>query len=184
MNDFGMMGLSSLAEINYLRLEAMELFERCLTEGRPQLFEGFIEQQISREPPPLELLREVADDLHQRLVSLREYRADVLERAWRTLTVDFSLQDGSRGDSLEEMQKLAHQLRSADTHSHLAPDEVVMLRKMLDISLDTAAQLRDDLQMTERLHGYVSDWVNALNATIARRFWADGRPDKSASEIQ
>src|SRR5690606_25880350 len=91
MDDFGVMGLASLAELNYLRLEAMDLFERCLTEGSPACLETFIEEQLSHEPPRLELLREVGEDLHQRLLSLREYHYDVLERVWVTLSQDYGL---------------------------------------------------------------------------------------------
>ncbi len=172
-----MMGLSSLAEINYLRLEAMELFERCLTEGRPNALEAFIEQQISREPPLLELLREIAEDLHQRLLSLRESRSDLLERVTRTLTDDFGLGASgfALGDPLVEIEK---QLVEVDTHQ-LTEEDTILLRKMLDTSLQTATQLREDIAMTERLHLYIQDWLNGLNATVARRFWVNGRGDQS-----
>lgn len=166
-----MMGLSSLAEINYLRLEAMELFERCLTEGRPNALETFIEQQISREPPLLELLREIAEDLHQRLISLRENRSELQAKVTRTLIDDFNLEISAfaMGDPLLEIEK---KLADQDNLS----EEV---RKMLDKSLQTAAQLRDDIAMTERLHLYLLDWLNALNATVARRFWVNGRGDQA-----
>jgi hypothetical protein len=171
MDDYGMMGLSSLAEINYLRLEAMELFERCLTEGRPNALEAFIEQQISRDPPLLELLREIAEDLHQRLLSLREYRSDLLDRVTRTLTDDFGLQISgfTMGDPLTEIEKRLEDL-SGD---NLTEEEIILLRKMLDASLQTAGQLRED--------SYIVDWLNGLNATAARRFWTDGKGDKSGS---
>jgi hypothetical protein len=177
MDDYGMMGLSSLAEINYLRLEAMELFERCLTEGRPNALEAFIEQQISRDPPLLELLREVAEDLHQRLISLREYRADLLDRVTRTLTDDFGMQISgfAMGDPLAEIEKRVKDL-SGD---NLTDEEIILLRKMLDASFQTAGQLRQDIAMTERLHLYIVDWLNGLNATVARRFWIEGKSDKS-----
>src|SRR5215813_12055956 len=79
----------TFAEVNYLRLEAMDLFERCLTEGKPDFLEAFVERQIMQEPPRLELLREVADELHQRLIGLREHHFDVRERAVRTLREKF-----------------------------------------------------------------------------------------------
>ncbi|MBZ0290053.1 MAG: hypothetical protein K8I30_20680, partial [Anaerolineae bacterium] len=184
MDDFGMMGLTSLAEMNYLRLEAMELFERCLTEGQPHALQVFIEQQISREPPPLELLREIADDLHQRLIGLREYHTDVLDRVWRTITDDFGFQPTALigGDPVREMEKLIHQIHTS--RAPLTDEEAVMLRKVLDTSLDTAAQLREDIIMTEHLYGTLSDWVNAFNAIVGRRFWADGRSDRYSGEAQ
>jgi hypothetical protein len=177
MDDQGTMGLSSLAEINYLRLEAMELFERCLAEGRSSLLESFIEQQISREPPLLELLREIAEDLHQRLLSLREYRADLLERVLRTLSDDFGLAVSAftMGDALIEIERRIANLEV----ENLSADSIALLHKMLDTSLETAAQLREDIAMTERLHLYIVDWFNGLNALAARRRWVDGRSDQS-----
>src|SRR5262245_38004075 len=91
LDDFHSLGLFSLAEQHYLRLEAMDLFERCLTEGKPDCLQAFFEQQISQEPPRLQLLRDIAEDLHQRLLSLREYHFDVRDRVMRSLHDDFKV---------------------------------------------------------------------------------------------
>ncbi len=177
MDEFGVMGLASLAELNYLRLEAMDLFERCLTEGSPASLEGFIEEQISQEPPRLELLREVAEDLHQRLLSLREYHYDVLERVWITLSQDFGMTSGSADrNQLLQVEQVIAQLQM--DNPLLTGEDEALLRKMLDTSLEAAQQLRSDILMTERLYMCIMDWVDGLNAHIARRFWADGRSDK------
>jgi hypothetical protein len=189
MDDYDGMGLASLAELNYLRLEAMDLFERCLTEGKADFLEGFIEQQISQEPPRLELLREVADDLYQRLLALREYHSDVMERVWRALNDDFGVRLGTvnSADPAETHRHLEHEnvmQRLRDYNPQLTQADEVLLREMLDTSLQTAGQLRGDIVMTELLHQYISDWVEGLNATIARRFWADGRSDKYTGGIQ
>ncbi len=178
MSNYGVMGLASLAELNYFRLEAMDLFERCLTEGSPACLETFIEEQISKEPPRLELLREVGEDLHQRLLSLREYHYDVLERVWTALKQDFGLALAEPFDhrQMPEADILIQRLQAANPD--LSQQEEVLLRKMLDTSLEAASRLQRDVHMTEHLHGYILDWVEGLNATIARRYWVDGRGDK------
>src|SRR5687767_3679503 len=84
-------GAFSFAELNYLRMEAMDRFERCLTEGRSLPLESFVEEQLAQDPPRLELLREVAEDLHQRLQGLRENHFDVRGRALAALRDNFSL---------------------------------------------------------------------------------------------
>ncbi len=178
MDDYGVMGLASLAELNYFRLEAMDLFERCLTEGSGGALETFIEEQISKEPPRLELLREVGEDLYQRLLSLREYHYDVLERVWAALQQDFGLAMKEPFDhrQMPDATLILQQLQAANPD--LTHEEAVLLQKMLDTSLEAAAQLQHDVQMTEYLHGYILDWVEGLNATIARRYWVNGRGDK------
>ena len=177
MNESAASGAFSFAELNYLRLEAMDLFERCLTEGQTSPLETFVEQQISQEPPRLELLREVAEDLHQRLLALRENHFDVRERVLRTVRDDFSL-DLSPLIPLKALE-CYHRLNPDDAIRFLCEQTVLAahdehaLRNALDASLGTAAQVHRDVVMTERLYDYVMDWLMGLNATMARRFWAE-----------
>jgi DNA-binding transcriptional regulator YhcF (GntR family) len=181
MDDYGVLGLASLAELNYMRLEAMDLFERCLTEGKTDSLEAFIEQQISQDPPRLELLREVAEDLHQRLLTLEENYADVLDRVWRALRDDFGVEIGTLDDLPKVYQQLEQKniVQRLRKHNPLLTDsDEVMLGKMLDASVQTASQLHADVIMTVHLHQYVTDWVDGLSATIARRVWVNGRGDK------
>lgn len=71
------LGLWSLNSMNTLRLEAMELFDRSLSERKALLMEVFIEQQLSQDPPPLDLLSQIAEDVHGRLMSLRQSHFEV-----------------------------------------------------------------------------------------------------------
>lgn len=187
MDDYGVLGLASLAELNYMRLEAMDLFERCLTEGKADLLETFIEQQISQEPPRLELLREVGEDLYQRLLALEENYTDLLHRVWRALSEDFGVEIGTLDDLPESYQHLDQEniiQRLRGYNPMLTSADEMMVRKMLDASLQTASQLRADVAMTEYLHQYVMDWVDGLNATVARRVWVNGRGDKYSGGLQ
>lgn len=185
MDDYGMMGLSSLAELNYMRLEAMDLFERCLTEGKPDSLIAFVERQISQDPPRVELLREVAEDLHQRLMGLHDYYLDIWGRTLTTLGSDFGLRFDRRTASAPfsrfEVEAIIQRVRS-ENPQFTAHDES-LLRKTLDTSVETAVQLRADIGMTERLYVYICDWVDGLSATIARRYWAKGRNDEYASGV-
>jgi hypothetical protein len=187
MDDYRVLGLASLAELNYMRLEAMDLFERCLTEGKADFLETFIEQQISQEPPRLELLREVGEDLHQRLLALEENHVDLLDRVWRALHDDFGVEIGTLDDLSETYQHLEAEnviQRLREYNPLLTDSDEAVVRKMLDASLQTASQLRSDVVMTEYLHQYVTDWVEGLSATIARRLWVNGRGDKYSRGLQ
>lgn len=183
------MGLAALAELNYLRLEAMDLFERCLTEGRGDSLESFIERQIARQPPRLELLREVAEDLHKRLAALREYRSDILERTWQTLRRDygFLIPQVNVSAPLAEIEHLGwHNVTrwAMDQGVILSEEDQAVLRKMVDTSLQTVTQLSADIGMTERLFESLSDWVEGLSATAARRSWFDNPEDADAGLLQ
>lgn len=171
-------GLFLLAELSYLRTEAMDLFERCLTEGTPDHLMNFIEEQISRDPPRVDVLRELAEDLHQRLLGLREYHFDVRERVLRTLRDDFhiDLSPLAPANALERYHllkpdRVMHFLH--DQNPRLTHKDEYLLRKMVEASLEMAAQLHRDVVMTEDLFYCVLDWADGLSATLARRFWGE-----------
>ena len=185
MDDFGMTGLSSLAELNYMRLEAMDLFDHCLTEGKPDRLVEFIEQQISQDPPRIELLRDVADDFHQRVLGLHENYLDVWYGTLDTLKLEYGLpidqEFASQPFTDADVDGLIGRLQQYN--ADLADHDELPLRQLLDSALETATQLRADIAMTERLFVYLSDWIDGLNATVARRYWAEGRNDDYAAGV-
>ena len=181
-------GAFSFAELNYLRMEAMDRFERCLTEGRSHPLESFVEEQLAQDPPRLELLREVAEDLHQRLQGLRENHFDVRGRALAALRDNFSL-DLSPLIPLQDLEHyhlldLDEALLFLREQANLASQDEAVLRKMLEGSVSMAAQLHRDVQMTLNLYDYIMDWVMGLNATLVRRYWADAHYNPSMECIQ
>lgn len=180
-------GLFLLAELSYLRSEAMDLFERCLTEGSPTHLMVFIEEQIAQDPPRVDVLRELAEDLHQRLLGLREYHFDVRERVLRTLRDDFHIDLSllAPANALEHYHLLKLErvmLFLRDQNPRLTHKDEYLLRKMVEASLQMAAQLHRDVVMTEDLFFCVMDWADGLSATIARRFWGDDWLDLSHSD--
>jgi hypothetical protein len=171
-------GLFLLAELSYLRSEAMDLFERCLTEGVPDYLMGFIEEQIAQDPPRLDVLRELAEDLHQRLLGLREYHFDVREQVLRTLRDDFhiDLSPLAPANALERYHMLELDRVMGFLHEQnpaLTRKDQFLLRKMVEASLEMASQLHEDVVMTQELFFCVMDWADGLSATIARQFWFD-----------
>ncbi|NDJ77359.1 MAG: hypothetical protein GYB65_13985 [Chloroflexi bacterium] len=174
----------SLAELNHLRTEAMALFEQSLTSGDSSGLIAFIEHQLSHEPPRIELLRELADDLQLRLLSLREYHFDVRERVVRMLKESYNVDVTTLTPPARLSQY--HTLRVDDVLSlvrasgiQLNDQETALLQKMVDASLKMAAQLYNDIQLTATLHQMVIDWLDAMQATIAKRYWnhgSDGPP--------
>lgn len=54
------------------RIEALELFDRCVAEGSPRRFEVYIQKLITQNPPPLALLLELTDAIRGRVFNLRQ----------------------------------------------------------------------------------------------------------------
>jgi hypothetical protein len=168
--------LFSLAESSHLRIEAMQLFEQSLTNGDASLMVAFIERQLANDPPRIQLLREIADDLQQRLLSLREYHFDVRERVVSTLSesydIDISplapaaLLDQYHLLSLDDVLALIQ-----ETNPTLCDHDIAILHKMIDASLHIAAQLHEDIRITRELYDLILDWLEALSATMARQHW-------------
>lgn len=170
-------GAFSFAELNYLRSEALDRFERCLTEGRAHPLESFVEEQLAQEPPRLELLREVAEDLHQHLLGLREHHFNVRGRALELVLATFGF-DLSPMIPLQDLEHF-HLLDINEVWLYLRQqgnldekDEIV-LRTLLEPAMLVASQLHHDVEMTQNLYNYIMDWVMGLNTTVVRRYWAD-----------
>jgi hypothetical protein len=173
--------LFSLAELNHLRLEAMRLFEDCLTSGDDGKLVEFIGQQLMHEPPRLQLLSELADDLQQRLLSLREYHFDVRDRVVRTLGENYGIDITplTPADALENYHELsAKQVLHLIVNSgkDLDKEDTALLEKMIEASVQMAKQLNNDIQLTVRLHHLVLDWLEGMQAVIARNNWNNQPP--------
>ncbi len=167
--------LASL-EANPIRLQAMSLFERCLSEGATHSFETFVEEQLAHEPPEIELLRDVAEDLHQRLLALREHHFDVRDQALRRLQDDYllDLSPLTPPDALDRYHLLdAEAAVSYLGRQHPSADEgeARRVRRLLEASTALASQLYHDVLMTEQLYDFVTDWVMGLCAQVARQGW-------------
>lgn len=176
--------LQSLAELNNLRKEAMRLFEDCLTSGDTTALVKFVEQQITQTPPRLHLLREIADDLQLRLLSLREHHFDVRERVVSVLAESYHI-DITRlapPDKLYTYHSLSIDsiMQRVRSHAdHLQQDELIMLHKMIAVSLEMASQLFNDIQLTEQLHTMVMDWLEGMSSLSIRRHWPNTESDQA-----
>lgn len=168
--------LFALTELNHLRHEAMQIFEQSLTQGDLAPMISFIEEQLIHEPPRLQLLREITDDLQQRLLSLRAYHFDVRERVVSTLHdtygVDISpLAPQAQLDRYHHLTQDALLAYVQDQNPALEKRERLLIRKMIDASLQMAVQLYNDIQLTTHLFNLVLDWTEAISASIARQHW-------------
>jgi hypothetical protein len=167
------LGLFSLATFQTMRLEALDLFDRSLAESKPEYLERFLEQQVAQDPPSLELLSQIAEDVHQRLLVLRQRHFDARDHFRRTLQQQygFDVSPFFPPDPLEYHRlNLDEALRFiGDQQPEIRP----ILRQLLQDALSNAAQLYVEMTLAEHLYSYVMDWLMALHIVSVRGAWAD-----------
>jgi hypothetical protein len=174
-------GLSFFAELNQLRTQALDLFDRCLAEGNPAPIIVFIERQLVGDPPHLQLLRDFAEDLQQRLISLRTYHYDVRENVVRTFADAYGVDITplAAANDLSSYHRLDPQTVVAFAQSHgatLTEKDRLLLAKMVEASVRAAEHLAEDIKLTEDLQRLVLDWLEALSRTMGRRYWSIESP--------
>ena len=170
-------GLYSLATFHTLRIEALDLFDRSLAEGNVEYLERFIEQQVAQEPPPLELLSQVAEDVHQRLLNLQQLHFDARDGMRRTLEHQYGF-DITPFLSIDPLDY--HRLNveealnfSSPQQSRLTEENRIMLRQILQEALASAAQLYEQMALAEKLYTYLRDWLMGLHIVSIRGAWSE-----------
>ena len=183
-DEFESLSLFAMAEFSQLRAHALDLFDRCLLENNPAPIIAFIERQVSNNPPHLHLLRDFVEGLQTRLLSLRSSQYDVRLNVIKTFADDYGIDitQFAPTTALAEyhLLKLSEIIDFA-RHSPKAPatEDLLLLAKVLEASVRTAARLNAEIEMTQTLETMVLDWLEALNATMGRRYWSQDQPDSS-----
>ncbi len=158
-------GLFSIAEVYRLRVEAMHLYERCLTSGDDTSFIDFISAQVTQDPPRLSLLFGIAEDLEQRLLSLHAHHYDVQERVARALYEAY-------GTDFAD-------LNATEPPADLGDVDAQLVREVINASSEAAASLQVDIQTTHRLQQLVQEWAEGIGSLAIRETWnspLNGRP--------
>jgi hypothetical protein len=159
--------LFSYGDLNTLRLEALNLFERCLRDGTPSALLRFIEHQIAKEPPPVQLLTEIAEELHRRLQTLRQLQFDLRAHTLHSLRHEF----GIDLSPLFPLNGFDHQMSVDSVFERLlpngAPDELA-LRHTLETAFEASGHVVEDILMVESLYNFLTDWTLALSVRAAR----------------
>ncbi len=161
------------AEYHILRREAAETIEHCLRRGEDCEFVAFMEAQIATHPPRLNLLRDVAGELHVRLLALRQQRLDVRVRVVASLQNDYGI-DVTRCcpvNSLEHDASVSVDDILVYVEGGLsdeAAQDMALIRAMVQASVEVVTQLSADIRLTEQLHNTLLDWLMGLSSRSSR----------------
>ncbi len=171
------LGLFSLATFQTMRLEALDLFDRSLAEGNGRYLEKFLERQIAQEPVPLELLSQIAEDVHQRLVSLRQRHFEMRDQIRRNLLQQYHVDLSTilPNDPFEYHQfNLDEALDFClGANAALTEDHQQALRKTLQEAIENGERLYAETALADHLYNYISDWWMALHIVSVRGAWTN-----------
>lgn len=161
------------AELRYLRSEAMALLDRCLDEGQGEPLEAFVDDQIAHEPPRLDLLWEIADELARRQSALLQSHALARDRVAQTLVDDLGLTVSTDGpsNSVDAFLVFHAELYGELAESASRPPVDSALSRKLSAALADAQRTRRALAVVRQLHAYLLDWLGGLSAVAARQSW-------------
>lgn len=168
-------GMFTLATFHTLRIEALDLFDRSLSEGKLDYLERFIEMQVAQEAPPLELLSQIAEDVHQRLLGLQQQHFDARDGIRRTVELQYGvdLTPLLPIDPLEYHRLNIDDALNVKGTQQLTDENRQLLRQMLQDALLTGARLYEEMSVAEYLYKYLTDWLMALHIISVRGSWAE-----------
>lgn len=163
-----------------LRIQALDLFDRCLAQGDPTPIIAFIERQVYLQPPDLDLFRDFSDDLQQRIVSLRSSLYELRDKLVMNCAshqIDITLL--LPAEALSEMHaaepaRIVDLVR--DRRPELSADVQQSLRLQIEETISTATQIHGDTEVTEMMYYLVLDWFDALCAAASRHEWWNDFP--------
>ncbi len=163
-------------DYNALRMEAVLILERCLTVQNSAAFERFIEAQIAQEMPPVPLMREIAEDLHQRLQSCRQYLFDLRESLLQDLKTLIRLDLTNLCAAQETEHWLTHLLDECyplvETRiAHATVETKLEVFDLMGRTQEAAAIAVHQQIMFEHLYQVLMDWALALGVVSARTAW-------------
>ncbi len=173
---FDSLALVAMAELSQLRTQALDLFDRCLAERNPAPILSFIERQVMGDPPHLPLLREFASGLQQRLISLHAYHYDVRDKVTKTFAdYGVDITPFLPTNALADFHRINTEkvLEYAKQKATLPGKDLLLLTKLLEASVQTTERLHSEIAMTTELQDVALDWLDALSATVGRRYWSE-----------
>ncbi len=171
----------TFAAFNVLRHEAMTLLDQALVHGQAPIFIAFVERHMAEMPPPLELINQLADDVHQRLQLLRQTHFDLRDQMITQVRAefDFDLTPITPPDRLDFYHLInpAAVIDDALANSALDAAQGYALHAVLTELINAAQGLHRDLTLAGDLYDYLVDWLAGLHLDLVRWMW-QGHPSR------
>jgi ribosomal protein L9 len=157
-----------------LHQEALECYERSLSDNTLYHLQHFVEQKLLLNPLRVELLYELVNELQNRLSALREYHFDIRKRVVQAL-FDIYQTDITHLAPADQLHRY-HQLKSDDVIRAIEKNGIRVNRKersvladMVESSTEISAQLYGDIELTFQFIIMLEDWLMAYNINSVRQ---------------
>lgn len=166
-----------------LRLQALDLFDRCMAQGDLTPIMAFMERQLLTDPPALDLFRAFADDLQQRLVTLRTTLYDERNKLVNAFSEQYGLDVTSQMppddlDRLHLLNPVVILTFARLANRALTAQDLNAMGQLMSEALSHAAHIMQDVEATTVLYGFVIDWFEALCAYSSRTYWDELPPTR------
>lgn len=169
------------SDLNALRMECLVILERCLTDHDLGPFVRFVESQVSREEPPVSVLRMLTDDLVDRLEACNAAQQRLIaDSAGRIM--ELSGYDAAPWFSAINADRAVIGLtrvllpRISQSMAQLSTEDQRLLIDYLHQRQAEGRALIRRRQTLREAYALVDEWSSALGIVSAQRRWhAHGR---------
>ena len=167
-----------MPEHSQIYTEAIRLLDHCLAQKNTDALVAFVEQQVIIDPPNLDFLRDFAEALSQRVLALRTNLYDIRDNVVRVFGKDYGIDITplTPPNAIERYYQLLPDqvLAYVRQQPNLPPEtDLLMLTKLVEISLVTAARLSAEISLARELEMLVKDWREAVSSSLGRRSWPE-----------
>lgn len=156
------------SDLNALRLEGMVIIDRCLRERHAAAFERFLAAQLDAEPPPLQLLQELAQDVQQRLQAMRQSHFDQRDGLLRQLAEAAAAHTPPHSPTPAGFSRLSlDQIQHALAESSLSG--TAELSTLLEDAQRAEGESIAQQRMLQQVHAAIHDWLRGFSVITARQ---------------
>jgi hypothetical protein len=170
------MELLGFAEKNLVCSEAIELLERCMAERSPALFEAFMQRQMLNSPAAIDTLLDLAESVHQHMISLQESLFDIRATMLNRLKDHFQI-DASPLIPIELIEEY-HALELDEAlafvtirYNHLTDSQLISVCHTMHNAVSRAGQITQSLLLVRHILEYIFDWSEALSVFVVKSYW-------------
>ena len=173
MDDDPLASVYSYVERAYVRLQADEVLNQCLEEGRLVPLQSLVEMLIVLGPTSLSSLREILGEVYSRKTQVKKDQHQVFIKLENELSAYHIRLGGVHSlISLARLTPMAFLafLRSQNVENE--KDQLICLQRLED-ALELIKSLEDHLRLLEEIEVYLHDWLWCLIYQSAHQEWGD-----------
>ncbi len=173
MDEDPLANVYSYVERAYVRLQASDVLNQCLEEGRLIPLQSLVEMLIVLGPTSLVSLREILGEVYSRRSQVKNDQHQVFSKLENELNTYHVRLGGVHSlISLARLTPMAFLafLRSQNVENE--KDQLICLQRLED-ALELIKSLEDHLRLLDEIEVYLHDWLWSLIYQSAHQEWGE-----------